>query len=97
MFFKKKKSLNESMEEARQNMMSFLHDIYYEIEAQRQIAEKTGLFTNKEFAQYMEDTLNEASEFYDDMDPDEIMAERIGNKIKKMIGADDMKVVKVES
>lgn len=95
MFFRKKKENEDLKAEARESMESFLHDIYYEIEAQRQIAEKTGLFTNKEFAQYMEDTLNEASEFYDDMNPDEIMAERIGNKIKKIIGADDMEVVKV--
>lgn len=95
MFFRKKKENEDLKAEAREAMESFLHDIYYEIEAHRQIAEKTGLFTNEEFAQYMEDTLNEASEFYDDMDPDEIMAERIGNKIKRMIGADDMEVVKV--
>ena len=96
MFFKRKKTLKEEMEEARETMQRFVRDICYEIEAQRQMAQKMELFTNDEFAQFMEDFLNEASVFYDDMDVDEILAERMGNKIKNMLGADEMEVLKVE-
>ena len=96
MFFKKKKEFDASKEEAKQNMRNFLHDMYYEIEAQRQIAVKTGLFTNDEFAEFMQDSLNEASIFYDDMKPEEILDEHIANKMDKIINSDNVKVIKVE-
>ena len=97
MFFRKKKELDDLTVKAKEAVKDIVRNNCFEIEAQRQIAVKTDLFTNEEFAEFMEDALNEASIVYDDMDPDEIIAERIGNKIKTMLGADDMKVVKVES
>lgn len=85
MFFRKKKEIEAAKEEAREAMKDFLHDLFYEIEAHRQMAVKAGLCTNDEFAQYMEDTLNEASIVYDDMTPDEILDERIKHKMKDMV------------
>ena len=82
MIFRKKKEYELAKAEAREAMRVFLRDIYYEVEAQRQIAEKTGLFNNDEFAEFMEDTLNEAAAFYDDMDPDEILDERFKNNAR---------------
>lgn len=96
MFFRKKKEIEASKEEAREAMKNFLHDIFYEVEAQRQMATKSELFTNEEFVQFMEDTLNEASEVYDDMTPREILDERIKSKMDKVVNADNVKVIKVE-
>lgn len=60
------------------------------------MAVKTELFSNDEFAEFMEDALNEASEVYDDMTTEEILDERIKSKLDKMINADNVKVIKVE-
>ena len=94
MFFRRKK-IEKDKEEIRQAMSEFVRDLIYEIVAQNQMGVKAGFFTVDEFQEMTNDFVDEAETFYDDMDPDEIMAERIGNKIKKIIGADDMEVVKV--
>lgn len=100
MIFRKKnkieKAVDASEKEARRAVESMVQEMCYEIEAHRQIAVKTGLFTNDEFAEFMEDSLNEASIFFDDMKPEEILDERIANKMDKMFNSDNVKVIKVE-
>lgn len=99
MFFKKilKKTLEKEESALKETMFEFVKDLCYEIEAMRQIGLRMGICTNDEFAEMMEDTLNEASVFYDDMDPEEILAERKAAAISKAVGSsDNVKVIKVE-
>lgn len=89
MFFKKKKEPDKELAKIKELVFDNIRYICYEIEAERLMGQSIGAFTADEFAEMMEDSLNEANAFYCDMKPEEILQERMENKT-------DVKVIKVE-
>lgn len=95
MFFKKKAENKVTKEEAKKSMTEFLKDLLYEVEAHRQVGIKSGLLEdNDEFFELMANILAEAQEYFRDMSPDEILEDRIENRIGKI--TDKEMVIKVE-
>ena len=84
MIFRKKKNKVEKAvdaleKEARRAVEATVQEMCYELEAQRQIAVKTDLFTDEEFTDMAEEYSFLASEYFEDMDAEEILNERIQN------------------
>lgn len=84
MIFRKKKNKVEKAvdaleKEARRAVEAMVQEMCYELEAQRQIAVKTDLFTDEEFTDMAEEYSFLASEYFDDTDAEEILNERIQN------------------
>ena len=98
MFFKSKWNDKKEAEyielrnETRQNVIPIIKDCVFEIEAHRQIATKTDLWTDREYKEMVQDMLDEAIKHFEDMDPREILDDLTERKLKKL-GA---KVIKVE-
>ena len=93
MFFKKKedKEYAALKEETRQNIAPHIKHQVFEIEAHRQIAIKTDLWTDEEFKAMIGGYLEEAKEHFKDMDPKDILEDRI-TSIAHKVGA---KVIEV--
>ena len=83
MFFRKKNKIEKAVDalekEARRAVEAMVQEMCYELEAQRQIAVKTDLFTDKEITNMAEEYSLMASEHYECMDAEEILNERIQN------------------
>ena len=84
MIFRKKKNKVEKAvdaleKEARRAVEAMVQEMCYELDAQRQIAVKTDLFTDEEFTHMAEEYSFLASEYFEDMDAEEILNERIQN------------------
>ena len=86
MFFKKKedKGYEALKEETRKNIAPHIKRQVFEIEAHRQMATKTDLWTDEEFKDMIEVFRTEAQEYFKDMDPKEILDERMHSFVEKL-------------